>query len=103
MTAFDDAADLMFGDPNRGKAASYRLGGTGPEIPVTVLFSQPMRVDGFGPPGIAARDIEARVRRSEIATPKMGDTIAVDGTLYKVKTALPDSIGLWATLQLAKA
>jgi hypothetical protein len=103
MNDFTDAADLMFEDPNRSKAASYRLGGTGPEIPVAVLFSRPMREMGFGVTGLAARDLECRVRRSEIAAPKRGDTVNIDDVLYRVEMALPDAIDLWAMLTLVKA
>jgi len=102
MNDFTAAADAMFGDPNRSKAAAYRLGGAGPSIPVTVIFSRPMREMGFGTTGIVARDLVARVRRSEIASPKRGDTVEIDAVIYRVDVAEPDGIDVWATLTLVK-
>ena len=47
-----------------------------------------MRDMAFGETGVAAREITASVRLSEVAKPKRGDTIEIDNVIYKVEQAL---------------
>jgi hypothetical protein len=102
MGAFEDAADTLWTDENLSKAAQYRLGGAGPSIDVRVLFGQPVRDMAFGNTGLAASDFAARVRLSEVASPKRGDTVAISDVIYKVETALKDSVGVSSLLTLVK-
>lgn len=103
MTAFHDAADVLFNDPNGSKEAQYRAGGTGPEKTVRVVFARPMRELSFGETGLMSRSLVARVRLSEVATPSRGDTLEIDDVIYKVEKAEPDAIDVMSTLTLARA
>src|SRR5260221_13766580 len=100
MSAFGDAADVMFSDPNMSTAATYRAGGLGTGTAVTVLFSRPMRDAAFGTSGAIVREIVARVRLSEIPAAKRGDTLEIASVLYKVEEALPDGIDCISKLTL---
>jgi len=111
MGAFEDAADTLWTDENLSKAAEYRIGGSGPSIGVRVLFGQPMRDMSFGNTGMVAADLAARVRLSEIADPKRGDTVRIGNAtevkptdpLFKVEKPLKDSVGVSTHLTLVKA
>lgn len=103
MTAFDDLANALATDSNFSRVALYRAGGVGPEISVRVIFSRPVRDMGFGQTGLAAREMRAQIRLSEIAEPKRGDTLKIDGVIYKVVEPFPDGVNVTATLTLAKA
>lgn len=103
MNDFETGADVLFNDPNRSKEAQYRAGGSGPEQSVRVLFSRPMREMGFGTTGLMARDLVARIRLSDVAAPKKGDTVEIDDVIYRVAEAAPDGIDVWSTLTLGKA
>jgi len=110
MGAFEDAADTLWTDENLSKAGKYRLGGVGPEIDVRVLFGRPMRDMSFGNTGMIASDLAARVRYSEIATPKRDDTVRIGNAaeikpsdpLYRVSAVLGDSNAISSLLALQK-
>ena len=102
MSIFADATDDLFSDENMACPAIYRVGGSGPQLPIRVIFSAPVRDQAFGNSGVAAREITARVRLSEIAGPKRGDTLQIDAITYKVEQAFADSLDLTAELTLSR-
>ena len=103
MSIFAAATDDLFSDENMACPAIYRVGGAGPEVVVRVIFSAPVRDMAFGNSGVAAREILARVRLSEIAAPKRGDALQIDATTYKVEQAFADSLDLTAELTLSRS
>ena len=102
MSIFTEATDDLFSDENMARPAIYRVGGSGPQLTIRVIFSVPVRDVAFGNSGVAAREIIARVRLSEIAVPKRGDTLQINATTYKVEQAFADSVDLTAELTLSR-
>lgn len=89
-SAFTAATNALFADPHLALAATYRAGGTGEVVAVRVvpLAEQP----GFGGDAIAAMTNEGRallVHGNDLAgqTLKSGDTLAIDGALWRVRSA----------------
>lgn len=103
MTIFADATDELFSDENLACPAIYRVGGSGPEETIRVIFSRPMRDMAFGSSGLAARDIVARVRLSEVANAKRGDTLEIGDITYRIEQAFRDSLDFTAELTLSKS
>jgi hypothetical protein len=85
MSAFADAVDALFADPNLGTAAVFRAGGADPGMPVRVIVRQPDRIGNFGETRIAAATLVIDVRVSEVAVPAEGHTIEMDGTVYVIQ------------------
>jgi hypothetical protein len=102
VSIFTEATDDLFSDDNMARPAIYRVGGSGPQLPIRVIFSAPVRDQAFGNSGVAAREITARVRLSDIAVPKRGDTLQIDATTYKVDQSFADSLDLTAELTLSR-
>ena len=48
MSAFADAVDALFADPNLGLDAIYRPGGANPGTMIRAIVRQPDRVGTFG-------------------------------------------------------
>jgi hypothetical protein len=85
MSAFADAVDALFADPNLGTAAVFRTGGADPGMPVRLIVRQPDRIGHFGETRIAAATLVIDIRTSDIAAPAEGDTIEMDGTVYVIQ------------------
>ncbi len=89
-SAFAAATDALFADPNLSLAAIYRAGGTGDGVPVRLipLAERP----GFGGDALVAMTNAGRaflVHRDDLAgqTLKTGDTLAIDGATWRVRSA----------------
>jgi hypothetical protein len=102
VSIFTQATDDLFSDENMASPAIYRVGGSGPQLTIRVIFSVQVRDMPFGNSGVAAREIIARVRLSEIAVPKRGDTLQIDATTYRIEQTFPDSLALTAELTLSR-
>jgi hypothetical protein len=85
MSAFADAVDALFADPNLGTDAVWRAGGADPGMPVRVIVRQPDRIGNFGETRIATATLVIDVRVSEIAAPAEGDTIEMNGTIFVIQ------------------
>jgi hypothetical protein len=85
MSAFADAVDVLFADPNIATDAAWRAGSADPGMPVRVIVRQPDRIGNFGETRIAAATLVIDVRVSEIAAPAEGDMIEMNGTLYVIQ------------------
>ena len=85
MTAFTDAVDLLFRDPNIGRDALYHPGGSGKGFPVRVIAKRPDEIVGFDETRIHAATTLFDVRVSEVAEPRPGDRLSVDGEDYLVQ------------------
>jgi len=100
MTAFAQAVDVLFGDPNIARDALYRPGGVGEGVPVRVITSRPDKVESFGETRLASSSMTLDLRKSEVAAPAEGDTIELDGEDFFVQgTPLLDGEGLVWTLE----
>jgi hypothetical protein len=85
MSAFADAVDALFADPNLGTDAVYRADGADPGIPVRVIVRQPDRIGDFGETRIATATLVIDVRVSEIGAPAEGGMIERNGTIYVIQ------------------
>ena len=89
-SAFAAATDALFADPNLTLAAVYRAGGTGDGVAVRAipLAERP----GFGGDALVAMTNEGRaflVHRNDFADQALrtGDTLAIDGAVWRVRSA----------------
>ena len=87
MSIFAFAIDALFADPNLAVDAVYRVGGMDPAVPVRAIRRRPDRVGEFGDARIVAETTGFDVRVSDIAQPAEGDTIEMDGTVYRIEGA----------------
>jgi hypothetical protein len=85
MSAFADAIDALFADPNIAADAVYQAGGGDPGMPVRVIVRQPDRIGDFGETRIAAATLVIDVRVSEVAAPAEGGMIEMNGTIYVIQ------------------
>ena len=84
MNAVAAAIDLLFADPNMARPAVYTPEGGGP-VDVRVVARRPDEIVGLGETRIHAGTTLLDVRVSEIAEPRPGDRISVDGEDYLVQ------------------
>jgi hypothetical protein len=87
MSAFANAVDALFADPNIATDAVWRTGGADPGMPVRVIVRQPDRIGNFGETRIAATTLVIDVRVSEVAAPAEGDTIEMNGAVSVIQGA----------------
>lgn len=85
MSAFTDAIDAVFADPNVAVDADWTTQGV--TASVRVLRSSPDVENRFGDARFVVDSATFRVRISEIAEPKPGDTITIGGDTYRVQGA----------------
>ena len=85
MTAIAAAIDLLFADPNLARDAFYHPGNGGEGIPVRVIAKRPDEIVGFGETRIHAGATLLDVRVSEVADPRPGDRLVIDGETYLVQ------------------
>lgn len=99
MNAFAAAMGVLAADPNLGTEAVYRLGGTGPAVPIRVLRASPDRVaDAFGSGIISATDILS-VAMADLPDLAAGDSFALGPDLLTVTHAERDAAGIaWRVL-----
>jgi hypothetical protein len=82
MTAFQGAVDATFAA--FGIEATYTPAGGGP-VPVRVIARRPDTIIGFGETRIHAETATFQVRTSEIANPRPGDQLVVEGEAFVVQ------------------
>jgi hypothetical protein len=99
MTVFAGAIDALYANANFATAAVYAPASS-PAIEVTILWDRPD--ESIGLAGIATRlgATVARVRVSEIADPKKGETLTIDGTVYAIGNRDRDPLALEWRLDL---
>jgi hypothetical protein len=85
MSAIGSAIETLFADPNLAREASYWVGGTGAALLVMVVARRPDQIIGFGETRLHSESAIFDVRVSEIADPRPGDTLELDGNSYVVQ------------------
>jgi len=81
VSVIDQAIDRLFADPNIARAAVYTPAGGAP-VTVRVIAKRPDEIIGFDETRIHAGTALIDVRVSEIAEPRSGDRISLDGEDY---------------------
>lgn len=84
MTAFVAAIDSLFADPNIAQDAVY-VATAGTAIPVRVIARRPDAVSDFAGGRIASATAVFDLRFSDVATPRPGDRIELDGDAFLVQ------------------
>ncbi len=74
-----DTAYDIYGEP-----ALWRTGGGGAGLPVTVIFAAPDEIDALGQSQVFSPNVTIKVRRSDVVSPAQGDTVEVDGLIYRL-------------------
>jgi hypothetical protein len=103
MSAFSDAVDDLFDDPNLGRDALWRASGAGDGVPVRIVLRRPDEHAALFDVGASLPKLAAEVRASEVDTPVEGDLIEVEGAGYRVRGAERDSERLLWRLALEEA
>lgn len=98
----ESEADLaaFFSADDFASPAIYRAGGTGPKIGVFGLFDAAYSAPGLAGLGAEAREIVFRAPAAALAAAQQGDTLAIAGAVYRVRSVRPDGNGT-VTLVLA--
>ena len=99
MTAFATAIDAIYADPNFGVAATYTPQ-VGSPVAVTLIWTRPD--DTVELSGMATRLPKrvGKVRVSQLADPKKGDTLTVGAATFTVGDRHRDELGLEWSLDL---
>jgi hypothetical protein len=84
VTAFAAAVDALFADPNLGSAATYEPA-DGDPVPVPVIARRADAITDFGEARLWSETTRFDVRASEVAAPRPGDRLVIDGTTYIVQ------------------
>ena len=84
MSAFSAALDALFGDPSLGRAATYEPSGGAP-LPVRVIARRADAVTEFGAARLWSETTRLVLRVAEVADPRPGDRIVVDGDAFVVQ------------------
>lgn len=84
MTAFAAAIDSLFADPNIAQDAVYTPADGAP-VPVRVIVRRPDVVSEFAVGRIAAAAALFDLRVGEVASPRPGDRIELDGDAFLVQ------------------
>ena len=84
MTAFAAAVDALFADPHLAREAAYEPA-DGDPFPVRVIALRADAITGFGEARLWSETTRFDVRVSEVATPRPGDRIVIDDTIYIVQ------------------
>ncbi|CAA7625599.1 hypothetical protein [Magnetospirillum sp. SS-4] len=79
MSAFTDAFDDLFGDPNMGVTVSYQ------GRPVRALVRRPDRDIEFADITVQTSTALFEIRRLEVPAPQAGDVIVHDGDSFVVQ------------------
>ena len=82
MTSFQGAVDATFAA--FGIDAVYTPAG-GEPVPVRVIAQRPDTIVGFGETRIHTETAAFEVRASEVASPRPGDQLALDGETFVVQ------------------
>ncbi|MEC3860124.1 hypothetical protein VK792_02400 [Mesobacterium sp. TK19101] len=84
MTAFSAVVDALFNDPNIGREAIYTSAGGNPAL-VRVVARQADAITDFGDARIWSETTRVDLRVSEVATPRPGDRIEIDGEAFLIQ------------------
>ncbi len=84
MNAFAAATDLLFADPNLGRAAWHR-DGEGQFTPVRVILKSPDDVVGFGEARIWSETTIVDMRVSELSDPRPGDQLILGEETFVIQ------------------
>jgi len=84
MPVLDAVLDTLFGDPAIARDALYAPTG-GEAVSVRVVVRRPDEVVGFGETRIHTETTVFEVRTSEIAAPRPGDRLTLDGITYVIQ------------------
>jgi hypothetical protein len=84
MTVFAAAVDALFADPNLGLAATYEPA-DGDTFPVRAIARRADAITEFGEARLWSETTRFDVRVSEVAAPRPGDRVVIDGTAYSVQ------------------
>ena len=84
MIAFAVAVDALFADPNLARAATYESA-DGEPIAVRVVARRPDGVTDFGEARLWSETTRFDVRVSEVAIPRPGDRLVLDGKAFVVQ------------------
>ena len=84
MTAFAAAVDALFADPNLGRAAMYEPA-DGDPFPVRVIARRADAITDFGEARLWSETTRFDLRVAEVAAPRPGDRIVIDGATYIVQ------------------
>lgn len=82
MNAFSAAVDTVFAQ--FGVGAVYTSGGGG-AVNVRVIVKRPDEIVGFGDTRVLTETALFEVRASEVAEPRPGDQLTVDGADYVIQ------------------
>jgi len=85
MSAVGAAIDVLFGDPNLAREAVYRDQGTGDPVAIRVIARRPDQVLDFGDTRIHTKTSLFDVRVSEVASPRPGDILEINGEILVVQ------------------
>ena len=84
MTAFAGLVDRLFADPNLGRDATYEPA-DGEPVPVRVVARRADAVTEFGAARLWSETTRLDVRVAEVADPRPGDRIVIDGEAFVVQ------------------
>ena len=84
MSAFAAAVDTLFADPNIGRAAVYIADGGAPVL-VRAVARRADAVTEFGDARLWSETTRIDLRVSEVANPRPGDRIEIDGEAFLVQ------------------
>jgi len=84
MTAFSAAIDGLFADGNIARDAVYIAEGGTPKL-VRVVSRRADEITGFGEARLWSETTRIDLRVAEVATPRPGDRIELDGEAFLVK------------------
>src|SRR6188768_1122176 len=85
MSAFSATLDNLFGDPNIARPATYSPGAAGDAVPVRVIARRADAVTEFGGGRLWSETTRFDVRVAQVAEPRPGDRIAIDGETFVVQ------------------
>jgi hypothetical protein len=84
MSAFAAAVDALFVDPNLGRDATYQPTDGAP-LPVRVITRRADAITEFGAARLWSEATRLDVRVSEVASPRPGDRVVLDGETLVVQ------------------
>jgi hypothetical protein len=84
MSAFAIAVDALFADPNIGRDAVYVADGSA-SVPVRVVARRADAITDFGEAQLWSETTRFDLRVAEIATPRPGDRIEIDGEAHLIQ------------------
>lgn len=85
MTAFTEACDALFGDPNLAVDATWWPCRGGPSLPCRVILARPDAPSTFGDAQIQSDTMRLDVRVSEIASPSAGDRVQIGTEIFQLQ------------------